>query len=470
MNINEIYSGKKHTVILFLILILSILPFLVLNYYNQPTTEDFYFSEAAKKFGFSETYSALYKTWGGRYFGYILVPVNPLYFNSIGLYKFSTFALIIFLLLILIMFIKEYTKSRLTFSEIILISFSIFFSFLYSMPSAGQGLYWLVSVIFYNLGLIFIMLFCIFYFRQNYESNLKLKIYYTILCAIAASASAGSNELAAASVFLLAALFAGINIYKEYRVRFTDLFIFITTVFSVYFAYSSPANSIRPGYYKTSGQIVFSITNTFSFLSEKLLNWVFLSPLLIVSILVIPLLLKSSEGKREPDIFKINPFIPVTVSVMLLFVQTFLTYWSIGEAPYDRILNFIFFTFLICWFYNLGVFVTHYRIKVKNLYEKLPQFAYTTLSIVIILAFIFIDSNNIKTAYTELLDGSAEKYDNRMEERYKFISESKTDSVEIESITEVPKSFFLLDISKDPDVLYNIGYAGFFNKKAVYVK
>ncbi len=49
-------------------LIPMILPFLILNYFNHPAPEDFYWAEETKRLGFSKTIRSLYKFVGGRYF------------------------------------------------------------------------------------------------------------------------------------------------------------------------------------------------------------------------------------------------------------------------------------------------------------------------------------------------------------------------------------------------------------------
>jgi len=131
-----------------IIAILSLIPFLLLNYYNQPTSEDFYYSGELFTFGFSKAFRVLYKFWGGRYFGYLLILVNPLCFNSIDF------------------FISRFTRNSLNLNERLLLTLSIVFVCLYSMPSIGQGFYWLISVLFYNVGIILSFLFLIVYSNQ----------------------------------------------------------------------------------------------------------------------------------------------------------------------------------------------------------------------------------------------------------------------------------------------------------------
>ena len=457
-------SSGKNYFILFCILILAVLPFLILNYFNQPTPEDFFFGEETRTFGFSKAYRSFYKFWGGRFFGYILVAVNPLYFKSLAGYKLATLLMILIYISTLYFFISEFTKGNLTYSEKSVFTLSVFFVFLYSMPSAGQGFYWLVSVIYYNLGMVSLMLAIIFYSRIDKTVEPGKKIIYTATCVFFSAATAGSNELAAITLLLLAFLSALRKIFFVKKFGLTDFIILVAVIISVYIAFTSPENFKRAGYYENSRNIFYSVNNSAIFLTKEILKWIFFSPLLIITFILIPLCIKFCDK----GIYKVNPYSITALSLVILYLQTFLVFWSTGNAPYDRILNFLFFTFIILWFYSVAAIIFKFRERINVLYSKIPAFVPATA--VLLLLLTLTAENNIKTAYLEIFNGSAMKYDDEMKSRYSYITESKTDTVIIGRITEIPKSFFLLDISNDPNVFYNQGYSRYFNKKAIYIK
>lgn len=464
MNLIRNESSDKNYFILFCILILTLIPFLILNYFNQPTPEDFFFGEETRTFGFSKAYRSFYKFWGGRFFGYILVAVNPLYFKSFAGYKLATLLMILIYISALYFFISEFTKVNLTFFEKSLLTLSVFFVFLYSMPSAGQGFYWLVSAIYYNLGMVFLMLATVFYSRIDKTDEPLKKKFYTAACIFFSAATAGSNELAAITLTILALLSSYRKIFFVKKFGLSDFVILVSVIISVYIAFTSPENFKRAGYYENSRNLLYSFNNSAVFLSEEILKWIFFSPLLIITFILIPVFRKScSDG-----IYKTNPLLITALSLLILYTQTFIVFWSTGNAPYDRILNFLFFTFIVLWFYLLAVLINKFRERIDIIYNKIPAFISVTAILLLLLTLTF--ENNIKTAYQEIIDGSAKKYDDEMKTRYSYIAESKTDTVIIRKITEVPKSFFLLDISNDPGVFYNQGYSRFFNKKAIYIK
>ena len=117
MELKERFYSSKQEFVFLAILILSILPFLILHYFNQPTSEDFIYGEETRRIGFVKEYKVLYKYWGGRYFGYILMFINPLYLKSIAGYKVITFILMILFFYMQYLFINEFTKKNLRFRE-----------------------------------------------------------------------------------------------------------------------------------------------------------------------------------------------------------------------------------------------------------------------------------------------------------------------------------------------------------------
>jgi len=462
------YSSKQEFVFL-AILILSILPFLILHYFNQPTSEDFIYGEETRRIGFVKEYKVLYKYWGGRYFGYILMFINPLYLKSIAGYKVITFILMILFFYMQYLFINEFTKKNLRFRERVVFTLSVFFLYLYFMPSVGQGFYWWVSAIFYHVGLMLLMLFCIFYSRQSEDNNGKSKLLYTVLCAITIAAIAGSNELAAATILILMFILFIKSIFIDRKFRIADLFLAGVTLISVYYTYAAPGNIQRGKQYENSQNFMFSLESTFSFIFKELLTWTFFTPLLIITFILIPLLIKLASGSEETkSTYRINPLFSLVSLLIIIFLNVFLTFWSLGIPPYDRILNVSYFIFLMGWFYNVIVLMHYFKSKYEFDLQRLPGYSYT-IALVLLVAFMFKE-NNIKTAYAEVVGGDAYHYNKELNDRYQFISESKSDTVVVDTISNVPKSFFLLDIFTDPELFYNKGYAMFFNKKAIIIR
>lgn len=144
-----------------------------------------------------------------------------------------------------------------------------------------------------------------------------------------------------------------------------------------------------------------------------------------------------------------------------------LTYWSTSNSPYDRITNFIYFLFLIIWFFNLIVVIFYLREKIKINFTNYVKYFYITGFIVVVL-FLFRENNNILVAHTELIDGTAIEYDSNMNDMYRHIYESKSDTCVLDGIEKIPRTFIEVQFASDPLEIYNYWYARYFHKKCIY--
>ena len=139
--------------------LVSIAPFLIISYYNQPSVDDFYFTVKSQSIGALNAQIEWYLTWTGRYFSTFILSINPLVYNNLMLYKTIPVLLIVGLwlslsLLVQAIFINIKTK------HLFFISTSIMTLFFFQMPSISQGVYWLAGAVTYQLGNI-LFVFCL---------------------------------------------------------------------------------------------------------------------------------------------------------------------------------------------------------------------------------------------------------------------------------------------------------------------
>ncbi|MFZ1323528.1 MAG: hypothetical protein WAT71_18400, partial [Ignavibacteria bacterium] len=123
-------------------LILMVIPFIILCFYNQPTPEDFVFGLETKKLGFLKAQEFFYNNWSGRFFSYAVLSLNALLFVFIGGYKITSLLLMLLFFSSIYFLVSEFFKDKLNQKEIIVFSFSIIFLYLYKAPSVSEGFYW----------------------------------------------------------------------------------------------------------------------------------------------------------------------------------------------------------------------------------------------------------------------------------------------------------------------------------------
>ncbi len=462
-------TGNKYQYFIIAILIVSLIPLLILHYFNQPTPEDFYYSGEAGKIGLMDSMRVLYKFYGGRYFTYLLISLNPLYFHSVAGYKFCTLILMLLFYFVFFLFVSEFTKSRLNLTERILFSLSVYFLYLFSMPSLSQGFYWLVSAVHYQVALMLIMLFLIYFSRIDKESSIAKRNLLIFISCLITIAIPGTVELSAAMMVIIVALLIMSSIVKYKTVNWWLILISLITIVCVYFVIKSPGNDQRSLKYADNHNLLLSLYSSFMFLFQSISSWVFNSPLPVITVLFLPFFFKLTHaGSSEEKSTEVRLSYLVIIFLLMLYINIFIIYWTLGIPPYDRILDFIYFIFLVGWFciiISLTTFITG-KYGIKEI--KLPNYLYTAA--VILIVFFIVRENNITTAYSDLFSGKASEFNRTLFGRYDDISKNSSDSLELDSIKNIPQTFFFLDITKDNKRPFNIGYCSYFNKKYIVRK
>ncbi|HMS64896.1 MAG TPA: DUF6056 family protein [Ignavibacteria bacterium] len=445
--------------------IFSFLPFLILFYYLHPIADDYFFWDRINHTGFYTALKSLYINWSGRFFSHAELLLSPYIFRTLEGYKILTMLLMVLYFSALYLFVSEFTRKHLSRKEAFIISLSIFFLYLYKMNTVGQGFFWLTSVVVYHNSMIFLMLFFVSYYKLICSSSFISKILFTVISCFLTIAVCASNEVSMVFLCLILILFFILSLFRK-TISISLIFILVCAILTVYIDMVSPGTIMRADAFAGNENFIFSFFSSFKELFYYLFKWIFLSPLIPVTFILLPVLLKFKKEILPVDtFFKVSPFYIFLFGGLLLYSGFFVAFYGQGKVPFGRTINIIYFQFLIIWFYIVISMLIHFSGKIKFLQDKTPKYFYV-LSFIIILFYIS-KANNIKTAYTDVLFGDAKNFDNELSERYKTIYESPADSVIVKKITKIPASLFLYDISPDPENIQNKWYAKHFKKKSI---
>ena len=187
--------------------ILTILPFIVISFFNNPTADDFCYNCQSRDLGFWNAQLSWYNGWSGRYFSSAILSIKPLVSDSFLIYK------LIPIILLISLFTSIYYLSSLLFvnlkkRDFFILTFFILTLYLIQIPSISQGFYWLAGSITYQLSnILAILLFC--FLIKLIETN---EIKYLIISIFFAFLVIGSNE---ASMLLISFLIGVIFILKS---------------------------------------------------------------------------------------------------------------------------------------------------------------------------------------------------------------------------------------------------------------
>ena len=466
----QLYQNKLFKTTSIVFLLLTIIPFLIVSFFTNPTWDDFDFTVNALKFGFLRSQYNWYIGWSGRFFSTaVMSSVNPLMFHSIIGYKLASFSVIILFIISVFYFIKYVTGNTLNLTQYSIAALSICSLYFYKMANPALGFYWLSSAVIYQLANILFILLIILLIKYSGQNSKLIRSVYLIIISFVIIAIQGSNEIS----MLLTMEFLGFlfiyHLFKFKKINYSLLFFIVISIIGFYLVYTAPGNGVRESKNPQSHMLFSSLSLSLSDTAELILYRVTDTPLILFSILVLPFILKISENHSDTKrYFDCNPVISVFSVFVILLSINFVTYWTINKGMLDRTRNVFYFFFLIGWFYNLLVFCNYfikYR-SVKNF--KLPALAVIIISLLIVISYG--RKNNVLLAYKELSNGSLINFDHELSDRYDYIRKENSDTCILKPLSNpIPGLMFFYDVGADPNAKHNKYQAYYYHKKFMLV-
>ncbi|MEO8446556.1 MAG: DUF6056 family protein [bacterium] len=461
------FSEEKLQNYFLALLVFGIFPFIILTFFSHPSADDFFYSEKPQSWGFWESQYQWYKYWTGKYFSTFLLSVTPLYFKSITGYRFELLILILGFFTAVYFFFSTLAPSGLTVKQKLLLTLSFVFIYLYGMPTVSQGLYWLTGSAVYTVAMTLLLLFFIIYFRMNRSEN-KSSIVSMLFLSLIVVAAAGCSEIS--MIFLNIALISicFISLFSKKRFDRRLIILLLFSVICSYIVISSGGNEYRSALFPDRHNLFFSLYHTGEVLVRSIFVWSALTPLIAMTILLIPIIIKFSAIENSSKLTLINPLYSVLITCAVLYVLIFVSVWSTGKSPYDRTLNFSYMIFLLGYFYSSLCLMSYLKTRFKFDFNKIPRLIY--IAAFIFCTLIFIRKNSIKYAWTDLASGKAGIFSEEVNQRYDLIQSTGSDSITVASIITVPRTLFYTDILTDGESDLNKWYAYYFGKKFIAIK
>jgi hypothetical protein len=436
--------------------ILSILPFLVISFFTNPTADDFAYNSKSRDLGFWDAQLFWYYEWSGRYLATAILSVKPLVSDSFLIYK------LIPVLLLISLFISLYYLSSLLLvnlkkRDFCIFTFFILAMYLIQMPSVSQGLYWLSGSVTYQLSnILAVLLFCflIKLIETNERKYLALSIFFTFLVV-------GLNE---ASMLLITFLIGVVFIFKYIQKKKFNFSILILLIFAVVFAViviKSPGNAIRASTFSNKNQFFYATYK--SILAGTSYLGVWLPFIIVFSFIFFDYFGKKTDIKIS-KIFNVNPIIVCLIVFIIPVIGFFTGYWSTGLNPPSRTINIIYFYFLMGLVYL--TFVVFFKLKQKR--NDFITYSPSVKYLLFIMIFIQLSQeNNIRTAYSDLVSGKAYNYDMELKNRYKIIRNTSKDTILVPMLSFKPRTIYFGDITNDSYDWRNQVYDSYYKPKTI---
>lgn len=430
--------------------------------YNHPSVDDdFCFAYMTRDYGFWEAQKLYYEGWSGRYISNMFFHATPLAFGNFWFVKLMPFLIFGFLFHAIYTFISEVLNPMPSNRYLLTATFlSIFIIF---SPSIVDTFYWYSSVFIFPTSFGFFLYFIVVILRYYQPQYQRIKLLIALLAVTLVFFIIGSNEVMMLFIIgLCGAIWAYILLFKK---RFDTLF-FALMLIGLYFAYfwvvQAKGNQIRlVGGNVLGGAIGLSLLNGLKSTLFDGLKWsLILMPFAYLYSLVLP------EKELVKEIFKANVWMVILGLFTLLFMMFFVIHYGNDMGVPDRVKNVIFAVFLVGYFYIVTIIKYSYSIN----YEiKFRLIQYIVITLMISLC-IFRYGQNLKIMYADIRLGIAKRYDQEMTQRYTQIRESKSDTIYVAPIKNIPKSLCFDDLKTNEKHLWNKCYANYFEKKVIILK
>lgn len=448
-------------------LFLMMKPLFAISQYSHSTTDDYWMTLTVHdtwdntkslfltlKEAFRCTVSQ-YLYHDGNFISMFMLAMSPLVFNE-SYYGYGAYlALVVLILSTAIISLVIYKKkAKFSWMNAVIITCITVYLFLAYLPSIAEAIYWWPGAANYTVFFaIFLVLhtFCLLYVTER-------KTKWLVISAIIAPISCQGNLLTA--LVSTCILFLGwvllLIIDKKKELRFGIVFGLSLT--SLLISVFSPGNFIRGGDDVANSNVFMTVI--FSVINGTKLFIRIIKPQMIFYLAIIFIIAFFGFRKSKLN-FKFKYTAVVWILGYLLYCASFAPVEYTKIPYYARVLDVLYYhavtVLIVCTVYTAGYFAQLAQ-KKADFIEKYENIA---LPIVAVIFVIFVCNMQFGTtcfaAKVDLENGSAYKFDERIDGRfYAFYDENVRDVVFEEEVS-VPSVFFFSD--KDT-----------MNEKAYYIE
>ncbi len=452
--------------VLWLLFLITAVPIGILAMYNHPSVADDYcFAYMTRDHGFWQAQKFYYDGWSGRYISNMFFHATPLAYGAFWFVKVMPFLIFGLLFHASYSFIGEVLKPTSQHKLLLTITFiSIFIIF---SSSIVDTFYWYTSVFIFPTSICFFLYLIVAILRYYQPQYQRIKYWIALLSATLVFFIIGSNEVMMLfTIAFLGIVWAYLLLFEK---RF-DTLIFGLMLVGLYFAYfwviQAKGNQVRMvGGNILGGAIQQSLIDALKSTIVNSIKWA--GVLLFFAVSYSMFFLRKHYPEMPSNIFKVKIWIPILGLFILIFMMFFVIHYGNDMGVPDRVKNIIFAIYTLGFFYI--VTIAHFTYLNEN--RKINnEWLVITIIIVAVMSSIYFSGQNLKTIYADVRLGIAKRYDQEMTQRYAQIRASKSDTVYIAPLKNIPKSLCFDEIKTNEKHLWNKCYATYFEKKVIILK
>ena len=467
---NRSYTDTISSWIALGLFLVTILPLLVLSFYNHPSAADDYcFADTATRFGFWQAQHFYYDGWTGRYFSNFLVHANPLVLGWYDGFRIIPALATLGWVAGAYAFVSELLRPEPVRTKLV-VTATLFTLFMLALRSTVEAFFWTAAIASYTIptALTFYLLAVLLRWYRLRAG--VMPILTAIWAGFLVFAIVGSSETNLIFLVLLLGALLGYRLLFRRQFDARLAFLLVVALVSAWLVLRAPGNAIRMGGNKLGGNVGFSFVSAFTFLARLVLNWLLTTPVLPVSLLALPLAIRFMRSDSPTrSLFTVPVWLVGVVYVGLLAAMIFPSYYGIGIPPVYRVTNVVYAFFLLGWFYILTVTVG-WAMRQNWLSEtagQLPVWAVVTAGVWI--GYGCWRSESVRGMYADWFRGDAARYDSAMTERHRQLL-TATDTLRLQPLPVYPPTLFVEDVRENPDFLWNRCQADFYGHKRVILE
>lgn len=412
---------KKNSWIL--VILFTLLPFVIISFFNLPIGDDFYFGSVGNKNSVTDAITFWYNNWGGRYTQETLLTIfNPISFGSLDFFWLPPLLLIILICVVVFLLIKSVSGKKLEKLDLMIVWTSLIFLIFNLMPEIGETLYWISGAYTFQSGNIFFITIVAIIFQLKNNCSFFKTFALSSFSIVLIFLIAGTNEVAMAYQFGFSILYIFFCYFSKNRNIYMALFLFLFVGIASYLSIAAPGNFIRAN---ATGGIIQNVPK--AILESAIRGSFYLvfwlpSAILVASIIWKQIgLVASNFSKTETS--KKEFYLILLLFLIIIYAGFFPSLVATGWNP-PRSVAPVFIVFLLFFF---GILI-HYYNFINALF---PSFNLNLNNKYLILILVLALSNrhNIMNAYVDIVSLKVVKHTNQVDSLYKELATSKKDTV-----------------------------------------
>lgn len=460
---------------LILLELVSIVPLLIVGFYNHPSMDDFYYGTLTahawtESGSWMEVLKAALKTvhdtyfeWQGTFSGIFLMSLQPSVFGECW-YPLGTMLILSSLFIGIFSLVRTLNQEflQLRKSHIFLVFLTLFTFSIQLVPFPRQSYYWFNGSAFYTLFFVLSLMLWSMVWRLPKMQSKSLVFFGTTLSCLLAFLVGGGNYVSALQSVLVLGNLTFYQIVKKGKNILPMALILMVLLCALTISILAPGNGLRQKEIPIHPSLLKATMMALYHSSIYVFKWTNLYVLGMLTFLlpfIAQTLANHSFSYKKPWLLPMGSF--------LLFSAGFApSLYGMGNLP-ERVLNINFLLFVLLATINAFYFTGWYFQKHKP--AKPANYLFVG-SLLLLAAFVQNPDIAAKEAVQSLASGQIQKYDAEANQRLKPFQDKSIRTVVVEPFTVQPSLLYIQDFDREPTNWKNESAAAFYGKDEVLLK